>query len=214
MWSIKWVALLLTTAVSLCASEPERGAVGTPRPTILILGDSLAAGYGVDREEAFPALLQRKIDTAGLKYEVINAGISGDTTAGGFRRIYWLLQRKIDVLVLELGGNDGLRGIAPATTRTNLQTIIERTKAKYPNVKVVITAMHMPPNMGQEYTAAFRKVFPEVAKQNKGALVPFLLEGVGGKPELNLPDQIHPNAEGHRIVAENIWSVLKPLLVQ
>jgi len=214
MWSIKWVALLLTTAVSLCASEPERGAVGTPRPTILILGDSLAAGYGVDREEAFPALLQRKIDTAGLKYEVINAGISGDTTAGGFRRIYWLLQRKIDVLVLELGGNDGLRGIAPATTRTNLQTIIERTKAKYPNVKVVITGMQMPPNMGQEYTAAFRKVFPEVAKQNKAALVPFLLEGVGGKPELNLPDQIHPNAEGHRIVAENIWSVLKPLLVQ
>ena len=214
MWSIKWVALLLTTAVSLCASEPERGAVGTPRPTILILGDSLAAGYGVDREEAFPALLQRKIDTAGLKYEVINAGISGDTTAGGFRRIYWLLQRKIDVLVLELGGNDGLRGIAPATTRTNLQTIIERTKAKYPNVKVVITGMQMPPNMGQEYTTAFRKVFPEVAKQNKAALVPFLLEGVGGKPELNLPDQIHPNAEGHRIVAENIWSVLKPLLVQ
>ena len=214
MWSIKWVALLLTTAVSLCASEPERGAVGTPRPTILILGDSLAAGYGVDREEAFPALLQRKIDTAGLKYEVINAGISGDTTAGGFRRIYWLLQRKIDVLVLELGGNDGLRGIAPATTRTNLQTIIERTKAKYPNVKVVITGMQMPPNKGQEYTAAIRKVFPEVAKQNKAALVPFLLEGVGGKPELNLPDQIHPNAEGHRIVAENIWSVLKPLLVQ
>jgi acyl-CoA thioesterase I len=204
MWSIKWVVFLALVA-SLWASDADRRA-------ILILGDSLAAGFGVDAEEAFPALLQSKIDGAGLKYEAINAGVSGDTSAGGLRRIDWLLRRKIDVLLLELGGNDGLRGISPATTHTNLQTIIDRTKAKYPQAKVVIAGMQMPPNMGEEYTGAFRKVFPDLAKANKAALVPFLLEGVGGKAEFNLPDQIHPNPEGHRIVADNVWKVLEPLL--
>jgi acyl-CoA thioesterase-1 len=204
MRSIKWVAFLALVA-SLWASDADRRA-------ILILGDSLAAGFGVDSEEAFPALLQSKIDGAGLKCEVINAGVSGDTTAGGLRRIDWLLRRKIDVLVLELGGNDGLRGISPATTRTNLQTIIDRTKAKYPQVRIVIAGMQMPPNMGEEYTTAFRQVFPELAKANKAALIPFLLEGVGGKTEFNLPDQIHPNPEGHRIVADNVWKILEPLL--
>jgi acyl-CoA thioesterase-1 len=204
MWSIKWLAFL-ALAASLCASEPER-------PAILILGDSLAAGSGVDPDEAFPALLQKKIDDAGLKFEVVNAGVSGDTSAGGLRRIDWLLRRKIDVLILELGGNDGLRGIAPSTTRTNLQTIIDRTKAKYPNAKVVVAGMQMPPNMGEEYTTAFRQVFPDLAKANKAALVPFLLEGVGGKAEFNLPDQIHPNPEGHKLVAENVWRVLEPVL--
>src|SRR4051794_25688727 len=172
MWSIKWLALLLAMAVSSCASEAERR-------TVLILGDSLAAGYGVDPDEAFPALLQKKIDATGLKYEVINAGVSGDTTAGGLRRIDWLLRRKIDVLVLELGGNDGLRGISLTTTRTNLQAIIERTKSKYPGVKMVVAGMQMPPNMGPDYTTAFRKIFPDIAEKNKAALVPFLLEGVG-----------------------------------
>lgn len=204
MWSIKWV-LFLALALSLGANENERRA-------ILILGDSLAAGFGVDPDEAFPALLQKKIDGAGLKYEVINAGVSGDTTAGGLRRMDWLLRRKIDVLVLELGGNDGLRGIPPPTTRTNLQSIIDRTKAKYPEARIIIAGMQMPPNMGEEYNTAFRNVFPEVAKANRAALIPFLLEGVGGKADLNLPDQIHPNPEGHRIVAANIWKVLKPLL--
>jgi acyl-CoA thioesterase-1 len=204
MRSIKWVAFLALVA-SLWASDADRRA-------ILILGDSLAAGFGVDSEEAFPALLQSKIDGAGLKYEVINAGVSGDTTAGGLRRIDWLLRRKIDLLVLELGGNDGLRGISPATTRTNLQTIIDRTKAKYPHVRIVIAGMQMPPNMGEQYTTAFRQIFPELAKANKAALVPFLLEGVGGKIEFNLPDQIHPNPEGHRIVADNVWKILEPLL--
>src|SRR5688572_23332682 len=197
MWSIKWV-LFLVLALSLGANENERRA-------ILILGDSLAAGFGVDPDEAFPALLQKKIDGAGLKYEVINAGVSGDTTAGGLRRMDWLLRRKIDVLVLELGGNDGLRGIPPPTTRTNLQSIIDRTKAKYPEARIIIAGMQMPPNMGEEYNTAFRNVFPEVAKANRAALIPFLLEGVGGKADLNLPDQIHPNPEGHRIVAANIW---------
>jgi len=199
-----WLVFLMLTA-SLWAS-------GGDRATILILGDSLAAGAGIDLDDAFPALLQKKIDNAGLKYEVINAGVSGDTTAGGLRRIDWLLRRKIDVLILELGGNDGLRGIAPATTRTNLQTIIDRTKGKYPDAKIVIAGMQMPPNMGEEYTKAFREIFPALARANKAILIPFLLEGVGGKADLNLPDQIHPNPRGHEIVAENVWRVLKPVL--
>ena len=201
---MKWLAFL-AVAASLWASNGDRR-------TILILGDSLAAGSGVDPDEAFPALLQKRIDDAGLKYEIVNAGVSGDTTAGGLRRIDWLLRRKVDILVLELGGNDGLRGISPATTRTNLQTIIDRTKAKCPDAKIVIAGMQMPPNMGEEYNNTFRQVFPDIAKANKTALIPFLLEGVGGKPEMNLPDQIHPNPEGHRIVADNVWKVLKPLL--
>ena len=204
MWSIKWL-VFLALAVSLCASEGDRR-------TIVILGDSLAAGAGVDPDEAFPALLQKRIDAAGLKYEIVNAGVSGDTSAGGLRRIDWLLRRKIDILLLELGGNDGLRGISPSNTRTNLQTVIDRTKAKYPSAKIVIAGMQMPPNMGSEYTSAFRQIFPDLAKSNKTALIPFLLEGVGGKPELNLPDQIHPNPEGHRIVADNVWKVIEPLL--
>lgn len=210
MWSTKWLCFFalvgaLGTARPAFAAEPQRRAV-------LILGDSLAAGFGVDPEEAFPALVQKKIDDAGLKYEVVNAGVSGDTTAGGLRRMDWLLRRKIDILILELGGNDGLRGISPATTRTNLQAIIDRTKAKYPEVRIVVAGMQMPPNMGEEYNSAFRAVFPGVAKANRAALIPFLLEGVGGRADLNLPDQIHPNPAGHRIIAENIWQVLEPLL--
>jgi len=180
--------------------------------TIVVFGDSLAAGLGVDPEEAFPALLQRQIDGAGWNYAVVNAGVSGDTTAGGRRRIDWQLQRKVDVLVLELGGNDGLRGIPVEATKTNLQAIIDRAKQKYPQVQIVVAGMQMPPNMGEEYNTAFRRIFPDLAKANNAALVPFLLEGVGGQPELNQTDRIHPTAEGHRIVAENVWKVLKPLL--
>jgi acyl-CoA thioesterase I len=182
------------------------------RPTVVVLGDSLAAGYGLDPTESFPALLQKKIDAAGLNFTVVNAGVSGDTSAGGFRRIDWLLRRRIDVLVLELGGNDGLRGIPVEVTRTNLQAIIDRTKQKNPQARIVIAGMQMPPNMGAEYTAAFAKVFPELARANNAALVPFLLEGVGGRPELNLPDLIHPTAGGQKILAENVWKVLKPVL--
>lgn len=180
--------------------------------TIVVLGDSLAAGYGLDPSESFPALLQKKVETAGLRFKVVNAGVSGDTSSGGLRRIDWLLKRQVDVLVLELGGNDGLRGIPVGVTKTNLQAIIDRTKQKYPRVQVIVAGMQMPPNMGVEYTASFAKLFPELAKANDAALVPFLLEGVGGKPELNLPDLIHPTAEGQKIVAENVWKVLKPVL--
>ena len=184
------------------------------RKSVVVIGDSLAAGYGLDPSEAFPALLQKKVDEAGLNFTVVNAGVSGDTSAGGLRRVDWLLKRPVDVLVLELGGNDGLRGIAVGSTRTNLQAIIDRAKQKYPQLKVVIAGMQMPSNMGLEYAAAFRKIFPDLARANEAALIPFLLEGVGGKPELNQPDLIHPTAEGQRIVADNVWTVLKPVIEQ
>ena len=178
---------------------------------IVILGDSLAAGYGLDPTQAFPALLQRKVDDAGWNFKVINAGVSGDTSAGGLRRLDWLLKRKVDVLVIELGGNDGLRGLSPRAMKKNLQAIIDRTREKYPAARIVIAGMRMPANFG-EYALEFARVFPDLAAENNLPLVPFLLEGVGGKPELNLPDRIHPTAEGQKILAENVWSVLKPIL--
>jgi acyl-CoA thioesterase-1 len=179
---------------------------------VVVLGDSIAAGFGVEPEEAYPALIQEKIESAGLNFKVTNAGLSGDTSAGGLRRIDWLLRQKIDVLVLELGGNDGLRGIAPETTSTNLQGIIDKVRASNPDTKILIAGMEMPGSMGHDYTTQFRKVFAGLAEKNKVALLPFLLEGVGGKPELNQPDRIHPTAQGHKIVAENVWKALKPLL--
>lgn len=184
----------------------------TDRKTILFLGNSLTAGYGLDRAQAFPALIREKIDSLGWNFEVINAGQSGDTTAGGLRRLDWSLSRKVHVLVLELGANDGLRGIAPKVTRQNLQAIIDRTKEQNPNVKVVLAGMQMPPNLGGDYASRFRAIFPDLAKKNDALLIPFLLEGVGGVRELNLPDGIHPDAEGHKVVAENVWKVMKPLL--
>jgi len=201
--------------VPLAAPGAESAAEAAPEPpTVVVLGDSLAAGYGLDLTEAFPGLLQELATKTGIPAKVINAGVSGDTTAGGLRRIEWLLKRRMDVLVLELGGNDGLRGMPVAVTRTNLQAIIDRTKEKYPAVSVVVAGMQMPPNMGREYNEAFARIFPELAKTNGAALVPFLLEGVGGRPELNQPDSIHPTAEGQKIVAENVWKVLKPVLEQ
>jgi acyl-CoA thioesterase-1 len=179
---------------------------------IVVLGDSIAAGYGIDPDEAYPALLQKKIEDAKLPFTVVNAGLSGDTTAGGLRRIGWILKQPIDVLLIELGGNDGLRGIPVSETRTNLQGIIDGAKAKYPNVKIVVAGMKMPTNMGPDYTAQFEKIFPETAAKNHAALVPFLLENVGARPELNQPDRIHPTAEGHQIVAQNIWPILEPVL--
>lgn len=181
---------------------------------LLILGDSLAAGFGLEPDQAFPALLQEKIDSAGLPYRVLNGGLSGDTTAGGLRRIDWLLKQKVDLLLIELGGNDGLRGITPEETRKNLLGIVSKAKEKYPKLKIVIAGMEMPPNMGEDYTKKYHEVFPDVAKQTGATLIPFLLEGVGGRAELNQPDRIHPTPEGHKIVAETIWKVLQPLLKQ
>lgn len=192
--------VLLLTAV---AAEPKR---------ILVVGDSIAAGYGLDPDEAFPMLIEEKIRKAGLNYTVVNAGVSGDTTAGGLRRISWLMRQPIDVLVLELGGNDGLRGIAPEETEKNLAGIIDKVREKFPEAVIVIAGMQMPENMGTEYTTKFREVFHRVAKEKSAALIPFLLEGVGGNAELNQADRIHPTAEGHRVIARTAWKILKPLL--
>ena len=205
-----WLCLGLvwmTQALSVFAGD---GAGGSK--LLVVVGDSLAAGFGVEASEAFPALLQEKIDAAGLKYRVINAGVSGDTSADGLNRIDWLLKQKIDVLILELGGNDGLRGIPVSATKSNLQSMIDRVKGKYPKAKIIVAGMQMPPNMGEEYRRAFERIFPELAEKNHATLIPFLLEGVGGKPKLNQPDGIHPTAEGHKIVAENIWKVLEAML--
>lgn len=197
--------LFLASALNVIAAEPK---------TILVLGDSIAAGYGLDPEEAFPALLKEKIQAAGLGYKVVNAGLSGDTTAGGLRRISWLLRQPVDVLLLELGGNDGLRGIDPDETEKNLQGIVEKVRQKNPKTVVVIAGMQMPENMGKDYTVRFREVFPRVARENNATLIPFLLDGVGGKADLNQPDRIHPTAEGHRIIAATIWKVLQPVLAK
>jgi acyl-CoA thioesterase-1 len=201
------LAALLLSAPALAAAD-----TAATRKTILVLGDSLSAGYGVDPDQAWPALLQKKIDAAGLKFKVLNAGVSGDTTADGLQRVDWLLRSKADVLLLELGANDGLRGMPVAATRTNLQAIMDRFRQKYPAIKLVIAGMKMPPNMGFEYVDAFNKIYPELAAKNHAALIPFLLEGVAGKPDLNLPDGIHPTPEGHKIVAENVWAVLRRTL--
>ncbi len=182
------------------------------KKSILVFGNSLTAGLGVEPDEAFPALIGNKIDSLNLPYEVINAGLSGETTAAGKERINWLLKQKVDVFILELGANDGLRGIPLSETRKNLQSIIDQVKAKYPDAKLVMTGMEVPPNMGSKYASEFRVIFPDLAKKNNMALVPFLLEKVGGVPELNQSDGIHPTPEGHKILAENVWVILKDLL--
>ena len=187
-------------------------AAAPPPKVVLILGDSLASGYGIDSTQAFPALIQHKVNAKGWNFKVINAGQSGDTSAGGLGRLEWLLKNPVDVLVVELGGNDGLRGLPVEVTRKNLQTIIDRTRERYPKVKVVIAGMKVPPNMGRDYGRQFDAVFPELAKKNKAALIPFVLEGVGGVRDLNLPDGIHPTAKGHEIIAVNVWKVLEPVV--
>ncbi|HSB93136.1 MAG TPA: arylesterase [Flavitalea sp.] len=182
------------------------------KKTVVFFGNSLTAGYGLTTAEAFPALIQHKIDSMNLPYTVVNAGVSGETTAGGNTRIDWVLKQPLDIFVLELGGNDGLRGIPVSETRKNLQSIIDKVKSKYPQAKVLLTGMQIPPNMGQQFSEEFRNVYPALAKKNNITLIPFLLEGVGGEVKLNQQDGIHPTAEGHRIVAENVWKELQTLL--
>ncbi len=187
---------------------------GAAPRTILFFGDSLTAGHGLDNPnaEAFPALIQKKIADAHLSWRVVNAGLSGETTAGGLRRVDWVLQQSVDIFVLALGGNDGLRGIEPAVSRQNLQGIIDRVRAKYPAAKIVLAGMQMPPELGEGYVRDFDAVYPALAAKNNLTLVPFLLAGVGGVPELNQRDGIHPTAAGHAIVADNVWKILRPLL--
>lgn len=179
---------------------------------ILFFGDSITAGYGLNPDKAFPALIQQQIDSLGLNYTVVNAGLSGETSAGGLRRVDWVLQQRVDIFVLELGGNDGLRGLNLQQTKTNLQGIIDKVKAKYPQALIVLAGMEVPPNLGANYTLEFREMYVELAQENDVLFIPFILEGVGGVPELNLPDQIHPNEEGHRKVAQHVWGYLVNVL--
>lgn len=180
--------------------------------TILFFGNSLTAGYGLEPAQAFPALIQNKIDSLSIPYKVVNAGVSGETSSGGNSRISWILKQPVDVFILELGANDGLRGIPVAETKKNLQAIIDKVKAKYPGAKLVLAGMQVPPNMGQKYASDFQSIYPALAKQNNMILIPFLLQGVGGDVKLNQQDGIHPNVEGAKIVAENVWKELQEVL--
>lgn len=206
-------AIALGLSFFLPALSAETPAAAAPK-MVVFLGDSLTAGLGVQPTEAFPALVAEKIRAAKLPFEVENAGLSGDTTAGGLRRIDWLLQRRIDLLVLELGGNDGLRGLDLKSMKANLQSIIDKTKAKNPEVKIVLAGMQVPPNLGAEYVSGFQRVYDELARENNATLIPFLLEGVGGHRELNQQDLIHPSPAGHRIIADLVWRTLEPILRQ
>ncbi|MGB8190938.1 MAG: arylesterase [Chitinophagaceae bacterium] len=201
-------------ADSSAPAQPQAkdSSTATPVKTILFFGNSLTAGYGLDPSQAFPALIQHTIDSLNLAYKVINAGVSGETSSGGNSRIDWILRQPPDIFVLELGANDGLRGISPTETKKNLQSIIDKVKTKNPGVTIILAGMMMPPNMGQQYTTSFRNIFPELAKENNLVFIPFLLEGVGGEAKFNQQDGIHPTAEGHEIVAENVWKVLKGIL--
>lgn len=178
---------------------------------ILFFGDSLTAGYGLSTEVAFPALVEESLNKKGKECKVINAGLSGETSAGGLTRIDWVLRQPIDIFILELGANDGLRGLPLEETNKNLQQIIDKVKAKNPEVKIVIAGMMVPPNMGPEYSEQFQKIFPAIAKKNNATLIPFLLKDVGGIEKLNQPDGIHPNVEGHKIVAKNVQEVVEKL---
>lgn len=201
------------STTSISDGNENNDSITAKKPkTILFFGNSLTAGYGIDPSEAFPALIQKKIDSLNLNYKVINAGVSGETTAGGNGRIDWILKQQIDIFVLELGANDGLRGIPILETKSNLQSMIDKVKAANPNVKIVLAGMQIPPNMGQQYTSQFRTVYPELAQENNISLIPFILEGVGGEANLNQEDGIHPTEEGHKLITENIWNVIKDVL--
>lgn len=193
-------------------SETKPSEAKAVTKNIIFFGNSLSAAYRVDPALGFAGLIATRIDSLDLNYKVINAGSSGDSSAGGVGRIDWVLKQKTDIFILELGGNDGLRGQDTQAVYDNLQTILDRVKTKYPEVKIVIAGMEAPPNMGKAYTDSFRAIYQKLAKVNNAALIPFLLDGVGGIPELNLSDGIHPNVEGHKIVAENVWKVLQPIL--
>jgi len=190
----------------------DKDAESPDTKTILFFGNSLTAGMGLEPAQAFPGVIQQILDSLGLQYTAINAGLSGETTASGENRISWLLNQKIDVFILELGANDGLRGIPLFETRENLQAIIDAVRNKNPDTKIVLAGMQIPPNMGPEYTGEFRKIFPELAAKNNCYLIPFLLEDVAGVPELNQKDGIHPTVEGQKILAQNVWEILEPII--
>lgn len=229
-WLQVFASILLIYGLSACGSKTET-AESTPKTeaseveqkvsenksvetekTILFFGNSLTAGYGLDLSNSFPSLIQRKLDSLGYNYKVINAGLSGETTSGGNGRVEWVMKQQVDVFVLELGGNDGLRGIPLSETKANLQRIIDKVKKISPDIQIVLAGMQIPPNMGKEYITTFQEIYPAMAEKNSLPLIPFLLAGVAGDPELNLDDGIHPNEEGQVIVAETVWKYLEPLL--
>lgn len=202
-----------STSVTTSSKTETEQTENTSSKKILFFGDSLSAGYGLeDINEAFPGIIQDKIDALGLDYTVVNSGVSGETTSGGKNRINWVLNEKPDIFILELGANDGLRGVPLAQTKENLQYIIDAVKKKYPSTKIILAGMQLPPNMGQKYTSEFKNIFPSLAEKNDLYLVPFLLENVGGVAALNQSDGIHPTKEGHEILAKNVWNVLQPIL--
>jgi acyl-CoA thioesterase-1 len=219
-------ALVLAVLAAACSSDERSGsapdvAAAPPaavpavapvaaRPRIVALGDSLTAGLGLESAQAYPALLQKRIDAAGLNYEVVNAGVSGDTSAGGLRRVDWALEGDVRVLIVALGGNDALRGLPVEQLKQNLDAIAERATAR--KVKVILAGMEAPPNFGPAYTAAFRQTYREVASKHGAVLIPFLLDGVAGLPEMNQGDGIHPTAAGAEKLAETVWSALRPIV--
>ena len=205
---------IIVAAVALTPVQSADAARRDPSRmrTILMLGDSLTDGYILSRNQAYPAIVQEKIRAAGLRYEVINAGVSGDTSGGGLRRLPRYLDKPIDVLVLALGINDAFRGVPVDQIRSNLQATIDRVHARNPDAAIVIAGMQLPEFGSDSYVRAFGEMFHELAQKNRAALLPYLLKGVGGDPSLNLPDRIHPNAAGQRILAENVWGVLQPVL--
>jgi len=199
-WSVIFSLLI---ASSLAVGEGKR---------ILFLGDSLTAGYGIEVDQAYPALIQKKIREAGLAWEVIPSGLSGETSAGGLRRVDWVMRRRVDALFLALGANDGLRGIEVGDTARNLQGIINKARNKNPDIQIIVAGMKVPPNLGRDYTVKFEKLYSDIAARNDAALVPFLLESVGGVKSLNLGDGIHPNPKGHAIIADTVWNILQGVL--
>jgi acyl-CoA thioesterase-1 len=203
---------LLAALLALAPVLVPRVGAQDARPRILCLGTSLTAGLGLDPGQAWPALLQARIDKEGLRFLVVNAGSSGETSAGARRRIDWLMKQPVAVLIVETGANDGLRGQDPTATRENIQAIFDRARRQSPPPALVLAGMQAPPNLGKDYVARFSSIFPQLAKANQAALVPFLLEGVAGVPRLNQADGIHPTAEGQRVLADNVWKVLRPLL--
>ena len=215
-----YVVILLAAWLTSCSGSTEKKEAeegkqevdATPKKTILFFGNSLTAGYGIDPEESFAGRIQTRLDSLQKEYRAINGGLSGETTAGGLSRLDWFLEEEPYLFVLELGGNDGLRGIPLTETKKNLLAIVDKVRAKYPNTKIILAGMQIPPNMGQEYTEGFKAIYPAVAKEKNIELIPFLLEGVAGDPDLNLPDGIHPTAEGHRLVMETLWPYISKSL--
>ncbi|APQ18303.1 arylesterase [Maribacter hydrothermalis] len=225
---LKFRYFLLALVLIGCGENPEKkqtdGSINeenatqkvvldTDKKVILFYGNSLTAAYGLDTKEGFPNKIQQRLDSLGLAYNVINSGLSGETTSGGLNRLDWVLNQPVDIFVLELGANDGLRGIPISETMNNLQRMIDMVKKKNPETLIILAGMQIPPNMGEDYTAQFKEMYPALAESNNILLIPFLLEGVAGIPSLNLEDGIHPTAEGQKIVANNVWEILKTIVL-